>query len=426
MLNKINNLFIHIFLFSLSIFSIFTLKIFGGMDLRIFDFAFLFYFLILLYILFLSNKKVEVNDLSIVFIVLLIHIMLLFFYPFLGIFFKYRLDVGLILRWLEIFIFIGVFILLFKVDNNYLRTIRNGLLLIGVINFVYALAMIVESQSIFSFEFLPHHSISESTIWKFEDSSRIPALFSNPNQLGWYSFFILMLTFGIYFDDRFKFDKNWIIIFIIHFLLLVFSTSRTTQILFIGNSTFIVCFFTFIAILKYNFESRSIYLFLTIVFLVFMTFFIGNSYDIFRFDTLERAIKMIVDMDPSMDSSFYKRIVNWSSVLTYFFTEEYPFGTMVAPSYKIGTIDSGWISYFVQSGIILICSFLIMFGIIIIKSFYELRQNKRFYLNLIIIQISISLMIGSIVMSPFHYLIVLFLFIIILKLNTYQKFKGNT
>ena len=163
----------------------------------------------------------------------LAHICLLAVYPVFGVVGISFLDLSLTLRWASIAFLSGLLLFVFPNDRFFLFGLRDSLMCAGIVNAFYGVLMLAESLGMITGEWLPHHFLGEMFQWKTDHRMRIPALFAGPNQLGWYSLFVIFISFGCMTDNRFRSIRGWGFLLTIHIFLLFMSTGRTALIVFL-------------------------------------------------------------------------------------------------------------------------------------------------------------------------------------------------
>ncbi|WP_083491506.1 O-antigen ligase family protein [Thauera sp. 27] len=339
------------------------------------------------------------------------HLALLSLFPILGYLFGIVsiVDYSASLRWALV---LGVAALLLGWADFFSRAevaFARSLLLAGCLNVIYGTAMLLEMLGLLPSAVFPHNNptIVELLNWKVDHFMRVPALFSGPNQLGWYALSVFILAIGFIYQ-RSGSRLIWYWVAGLHLYLLFLSTSRTAVI-----ALFVVGFLFFSIFLRdIQFERVSRRLIITVFSLCFFLtsiFAVGNQFEVFRLDGLARAFA-VLSGDLGGDGSFQDRLYYWREALDVFYSDFSPLGTMAAPTHFVGVIDSGWLSYFIQGGPILVASFSL---VLIFVTFYGFRKFyvEGSYIGLSLSCLAIALAVGQITLSPFHYLPVLFIFI---------------
>lgn len=408
-------LYISVCLFSILNYSVATLD-FIVLDLMI------FYFLGYVFILAILSKRVIYKiNISPPAIFLILHFFVLGFYPVFGLFFKDILDVSVVLRWLELAVFLLLFFCFIPANNNFVKGLRNALFISGGLNFIYGLLMLFENLGLIPYGLLPHHTLSQLFQWKTDHRMRVPALFAGPNQLGWYSLLTILLSAGVLADSRFKYEGLWFAVLLIHVLLLFMSTSRTA-ILVLFFIVFLLAINFIIKIILFK-KLNKIHLLILVLFflLVVGVFLTGSHYGVFRLNGLLNAFKVIVEFDSTQDGSFNYRLILWDNALNIFYSDHSPFGTMVTTSYFTSGIDSGWIGYFVQSGFLYVLTFILFLMVSMIYSIFLFFRNRGVYICLALFLASFSISVGMITLTVFHYLPVVLLMVAMIKLLEYKN-----
>lgn len=417
-----NSYYLTLFLFiSLGVLSIISIPL-GALDFRVLDLVIVGFFLYLFSLLILIKKpRVVYNKLTIPSRLLILHLFTLSLYPFLGFFLKGFLDLSLILRWFQLSFFVFLFLILLKSNDYFIKGLRNALLISGILNLIYGILMLSEFIGVVPYGTLPHHDLGEIFNWKTDHFMRVTALFSGPNQLGWYSLMAILLSIGVLMDIRFKKDKVWRYIFILHLFLILLSTARTAILVlfFVFFTIFFIGFFKFMSNSK--FKKKSFLNLITSIISISGIIYVGILFDLFRLESILRAINVVSNLDESADSSFAARLIFWRNAIDVFFKDHFPLGTMVTPTIYTGTIDSGWVTYFVQSGLLYVFTFSLMMFVSIAYSVKLFFKKSKHYMYLILILSCIGLSIGQVTLSPFHYLPVLFLFVAIIKLSSHKN-----
>lgn len=411
------NYYLYILLLPLFTLSVLSINI-AGLNIRTLDFSIVILSMIVAIRLAIKNHSLRLIKIDLIQISTLFHLLLLFIIPTVGFFAYGILDISLTLRWLQIFL-ISLIIFSFKIriDEKDLASI---FLISGSINLIYSILSIVENKGIIPYGSLPHHLVSDSLGWKVSDRTRIPALFVGPNQLGWYALPVVLYSMAFFFSSNNK-KRKWFIILIIHLFLLVISTARTA----IFAAIISIFSFWFLIFIREFVNSKTkkptLHFPLIILLISSLIYIIGILFEIFRFIGIERAIKAILG-NTAADKSFATRLNYWDGAISTYIEQFYPFGTLTTPTDYTGVIDSGWISYLIQSGPILIFSFSTMILITSIISFYFYWvYNNRIALSLLLYSITLS--IGQITLSPFHYLPTLILFILLIVISKQHQIK---
>jgi hypothetical protein len=409
---KISNQWFYAIAFSFFIFSVISFDV-GPLNVKVFDLVFvLLAIFCLLYFFFYQKNVFSKINLNLPAFLLLLHLLVLSIYPLFGVL-KGVLDLSVSLRWFEMFVFVIIFIILINPSRILVISVfGRALLIAGILNLIYGLLMLLEFIGIVNF-ILPHHYLADVFNWKVDHYIRVPALFSGPNQLGWYAVLVAILSIGVLLERSQLVNKKlWSIVLLIHFFLLIISTARTAIMAFFAVAIFFY-FITFVRSMFFGFINKKlIQILILLLALSALTFVVGNYFNVFRLSGLERAFLVFFE-GSSSDGSFSKRLDLWNHALNIYFNDHYPFGTIITPTLYTGTIDSGWISYFVQSGVLYVLTFsLFIFSSIIYGVVKYFKRNDFISLSLACAAIAIA--IGQVTVSPFHYLSTFFVFLIIL------------
>ena len=135
------------------------------------------------------------------------------------------------------------------------------------------------------------------------------------------------------------------------------------------------------------------------------------GYSLFKINRLMRFVRVVTE-GTQVDTSLTGRMEGgWQNAISAM--QSYPWGTGVDPVALFGTIDSGWLSYFAQGGLVLALLFSIY---LLTVGGYGLicYFNSKDSIGLSLFALTIAIVVGSVVLSPFHHLPVFVVFHLLL------------
>lgn len=400
---------------------------FFGLTVRSLDVSLFILLLLSLCVWAVYPFKIIVFRLSILENITLLHFFFLCAVPVVGFFVYGVIDASLIARWFQVFILALVFFSIFPPEGLSCKSMVNIFLIAGTLNLGYALLMLSEIIGLISIGTLPHHwEFAQHLNWKTDHFMRIPALFSGPNQLGWYALSVALMSIAGMLSTSNELKRGWGFVFIIHFFLLIISTARTAIIsfLFVVAVYFILTFFRSLLVERVSRDKQIYLLFSSVLFFSLITFYAGANFNIFRIDALVRAFS-VFGGDFGADGSFSNRMEIWVRAIDIYRNNFFPFGTLTTPTDHTGVIDSGWLSYLVQSGPVLTLTFFIMLVVSFFSGIKYFLKRKNWY-GLSLAMFSLALAFGQITLSPFHYLPTLALFLLSIALARREHQRSSS
>lgn len=375
----------------------------AGLTLRSVDFI-IFSLIVITTLSSLSGKKLlSLNFSDISETLIAIYFLLLFTLPIYGLIIDANQLAALSssIRWIVLFIFLIIIKRYFK--YQIISDFKNAFAFVIITNVCYAFLQYMELVGFIPYGILPHHFLAETTFAQSikETAFRATGLQVGPNQLGWIGIFGVLFFFNKYIVEH----KNKDLIFSLFSLCaILLSASRTALIAGIVSISFcfLINLIQFIRENKFSFPRNTLILLITMPIIILAVVILICSHP--NLGYIRRAF-LIFSQGASADGSFLKRVDNyWISGLDLFF-ERPVLGWGFDPTILVGhPIDSGWISYLAQGGVFLTFSFAILLFYTAFRSLNEFFRNSRNFIPLVVFSYSLSIFIGSFLLSPFHYL----------------------
>ena len=298
-----------------------------------------------------------------------------------------------------------------KIDGRQAsRGLQRALVIAVIANFIYAVLQKMEFRGIIPWGALPHHYV---TLWyqgaKFADWGRTNGLFLNPNKLGWLG----VTSYCVFFVGCLHGHRWHKLLAMISILLALLSNSRSAIFTILGVTTVII--FVLAAEMVARGKSKKIVAVRIVEFILLLT---AGGYAIWQWSAALFKIKRVMRFvrvaseGTQVDTSLTGRIQgHWQNGLNA--VQLYPWGTGVDPVACVGVIDSGWLSYWVQGGVVLFLAFatyLLSVGGYGLACY--IKANDGYGLSLF--ALAVAIVVGSVVLSPFHHLPVFVVFHILL------------
>lgn len=399
---------------SMSFLSAPTLHDFGGASINVYDVLLLWCLGVAGVIVCMTGRVKVSMGASIV--PLLIHYALLVVLPVVG-FIVYQYDIGNVTSSIR-FAFIvssisALWLMVAGKEEPVMRALMCALFIGLLGNFSLASLQHAEFFGMIQGEYLPHYWYEDMVENpKFNNPGRAVGFFSGPNQLGWFGVVGALLFMGRIIAYR---EKSWsdITIFAVSVAIVILSTSR---------SAFISLAVSAITVTALSYAAKQ-----RVGRITFIAICISGAsvYGLLASGIggyVVRGLTAVAHMDLASDGSFAARSqYAWQNAIQAF--ESYPLGYGGDPVSIAGTIDSGWLSYLVQGSMMLVTSFLLLIVSGVYRSFQILIHSdkvERRWMAIACMGLSVSVALGSVVLSPFHYLHVMVPFII-MYLTVAQK-----
>jgi hypothetical protein len=236
--------------------------------------------------------------------------------------------------------FIWMSILMHGFSSNLLQNIQNFKLLLFSI---LLLEGFIITNQVLDIDIVNQFTNLFFNLSKYFDSSRTVGTFANPNLLG---FWMILIYFYIrIFNNRFKMN-----IFLISFLLVLLSSSRTMLLFYL----------LFNSIFEFNFRNlfalKSITPLIAISILIFYIVNYILSSDLFIFRYISELLNLLLSGDINLEkiSSISKRLDMWAYVINYISTDDslkLLFGFSPRKEYGFSYIDNQYIFTYFRWGI---------------------------------------------------------------------------
>lgn len=338
--------------------------------------------------------------------------------PFLGLLFRDDFDfshVSFGARYGFIFVFCVALIILSPPSKLICTSLRRSLLLVGYPVLTIALGQILEYAHVLPGGFFLNPALADTFSIKIDHHMRPPGTFTGPNQLGWYGAVIFIISFCFYLTGS---EARWAHVSLVHFLIIVASTSRSALLAAFFVATLIYTLTSLrTAGLGYMPNIKNIALPVVVALSFPFLILAAQHFGVLRPQSVYSAFAVVTG-DLHADGSLTARFDGWANSIKAFHDYGF-FGFLGDPRVITGTIDSGWLNYLVRGGIPLLTLFCLF---LITTTFYTifvyLKSGNRYALALLGVTLTIPL--GFIPLSAFHYTHVL-----IYTLLVFYMFASN-
>lgn len=206
-----------------------------------------------------------------------------------------------------------------------------------------------------------------------------------------------------------KLNSNYIFYIFVGLVLIIFSTSRV-PLLAAFISIFIFLVFYRKTLDGYFLKAIGVFVSLGVIYLLF-----NLDIPIFsRFSRLEAGLKE----DYSLGMRLF---VLWPAALEFYQGLGHP--TFTTPTKFVGTIDSGYLTYLLQGGLVfLILSFTLTFSIFLYGFYRAFIKKQRLYVNYYSMFFSLYVLLGMVTSNPLrNSIVIVFLCVLVFSLSSQRN-----
>lgn len=286
--------------------------------------------------------------------------------------------------------------------SAFLHGFERGLWIAVAINFFYAALQALEFNGLIPSGVLPHNTIGRALTGRsFSNWGRATGLFLEGNHLAYFGLFAVTF-FWARFLLRPRFRSGALTVLALS--LPVLGNSRSALLL---SVLAVLLMLVTVLLLRGRANPRTLALTSLSLLAGILTAQVLLTMETLRnavnFSRIQRVLALARG-DLVADNSFRIRVEElWPAARTM--VVDYPLGTGVEPSILIGTIDSAWITYFLQGSLPLV----ILFGIFLVgtawsgyQTLREARSTTAKAAGHSLIWVAFVIAIGSLVLSPHH------------------------
>lgn len=285
---------------------------------------------------------------------------------------------------------------------SFLNGLSKGLVAAVTINLAYALLQSLEFNGVIPSGVLPHNTIGRALTGRsFDNWGRASGLFYEGNHLGYFGLFATAFFWG-----RFLLRPRLtpVVLTVFSLALPVLGNSRSA--LLLAVMVILLMPVTLVLLRKAtNVRTLTAIAFSLLAGTVAVQILLNIQAlrSAVNFSRILRVLELARG-NLEADNSFRIRIEElWPAARAVI--NDYPLGTGVEPSTLIGTIDSAWITYFLQGSVPLA----LMFGLFILGAAWSGFQAMAGPRSIAVqaaghslVWVSIVISIGSLVLSPHH------------------------